>query len=75
MTIKAYYGTHRGGSGCRVIKDATEAEKILRGGYGVTTVRLENDGGVVVGARERCDYLDGRLKWFWYFERDAFDNP
>jgi hypothetical protein len=71
MTIKAYCGFRRGGSGCRTIKDATEAEKILKGGYGVTTVSLENDQGDVVGKRWR-HYEFGKAEWMWFYEPDAF---
>ena len=71
MVITAYYGTRRGGSGVRKIKDSAEAEKILRGGYGASNVRLEDESGEVVGIREQCDSLD-RGKWIWWFDVDAF---
>lgn len=69
--IKAYYSTRKGGSGVRAIKDAAEAEKILRGGYSATTVRLEDAEGNTVGVREESNYLD-RGKWLWWFDQDAF---
>ncbi len=71
MNVLAYYGTRRGGSGVRCVKDAAEAEKILRGAYQVTTVRLIADNGDIVGVRERHDDL-GRGKWFWSFDQDYF---
>jgi len=69
MTAMAYYGTRRGGSGCRVIRTAQEAEKILTGGYGATEVRIERDGEIV-GERYRQDRAP--RGWFWWFDRDAF---
>jgi hypothetical protein len=71
MCIKAYYGTRKGGSGCRPIRSAEEAEKILRGGYNATTVRLVDKDGNIVGKRERTDQLD-RGKWLWWFDHEAF---
>lgn len=71
--ITAYYSTRRGGCGVRKIKDAAEAEKILRGGYGATTVRLEDEDGNIIGIRELSNYLD-RGKWLWWFDKDAFND-
>lgn len=74
--ITAYYGTRKGGSGVRPIKDAAEAEKILRGGYGATHVRLEASDGTLIGERRRTDYPDDRrVRWFWSFDEDAFKTP
>jgi hypothetical protein len=71
MTIKAYYGLRSGGSGGRPITTAAEAEKILKGGYGVTNVRLENEQGDMVGQRWKdCEHR--RPRWYWFYEKDAF---
>jgi hypothetical protein len=67
MSVMAYYGTRRGGSGGRTVKTAEEAEKILRGGYGVTNVRLVDHNGDEVGGRWK---REGR--WFWFYDQDAF---
>lgn len=71
MKITAYCGFRRGGSGCRSVATAEEAEKILKGGYGVSTVRLENEAGELVGLRWRLNE-GGRERWAWSYERDAF---
>lgn len=71
MTVTAYYGLRRGGSGGRTVRTAAEAEKILKGGYGVTTVRLVNDQGEVVGQRWK-DTEHRRPRWYWFYEADAF---
>lgn len=68
--IRAYYGTRKGGSGMRTIADAAEAEKILRGGYGATTVRLVDENGDTVGERGLSEARG--YKWFWWFDADAF---
>ena len=69
--IRAYYGLKRGGSGGRSIKDAAEAEKILKGGYGVTTVRLEDESGELVGQRWR--HTEGsKTRWLWFYDQDYF---
>lgn len=69
--IRAYYGLRRGGSGSRSIQSANEAEKILKGGYGVTTVRLEDCQGNVIGQRWK-DTEHRRPRWYWFYEKDAF---
>lgn len=72
MVIQAYYGTRRGGSGVRTIHSAAEAEKILKGGYGATTVRLEDSetGALVVQRwRNEGDY-DTKAKWLWFYDQD-----
>jgi hypothetical protein len=66
--VMAYYGTRNGGSGVRTIEDAAEAEKILKGGYKATEVRLVDESGEEVGWRQRQD--DGR--WMWCYDLDAF---
>ena len=71
MTIKAYYSTRRGGSGVRPIRTAAEAEKILKGGYDASSVRLENEAGVVIGQRWKMAER-GRDRWYWSYEPDAF---
>jgi hypothetical protein len=68
MCVMAYYGTRRGGSAGRTIRTEAEAEKILKGGYGATHVRLEKSGEVI-GERWQ---LDG--KWLWFYEPDAFKD-
>lgn len=65
--IRAYYGTRRGGSAVRPIKTAADAEKILRGGYGATSVRLEDENGDLVGQRWK-----DRGRWLWFFDQDYF---
>src|SRR5690606_29678228 len=75
MMIKAFY-TDRRGAGCvRTINSAEEAEKILKGGYGATEVRLENEDGEVVGERTKAHALTlrGNGKYFWWFWNDLFD--
>lgn len=67
-TVRAYYSTRRGGSGCRNIRSAAEAEHILRGGYGVTNVRLEDDNGTCVGMR----WEQANGQWAWFYEEDVF---
>lgn len=74
MSIQAYCGYRNGASGVRSVATAEEAENILRGGYGVTTVRLQDEKGEVVGMRAEVDYLD-RGKWSWWFDPDAFPVP
>lgn len=70
--VRAYYGTRRGGSGVRPIKTAAEAEKILRGGYGATNVRLEDEAtGEIVGQRTK-QVMDGRMRWFWFYDQGYF---
>ncbi len=69
--IKAYYGLRNGGSGGRPIKDAAEAEKILKGGYGVTSVRLEDENGELVGQRWR-HYEGKRVLWLWFYDQTYF---
>jgi hypothetical protein len=71
MVIQAYYGTRKGGSGVRTIRTAEEAEKILKGGYSVTTVRLmDSESGALVG--ERWEQREGRTKWMWFYDQDYF---
>jgi hypothetical protein len=74
MTCTAYYTTRKGGSAVRSIKTAAEAEKLLSGGYGCVTGRIEhNETGEVVGVRERQYGLgDGRRKYFWSYDPDYF---
>jgi hypothetical protein len=65
--IRAYYMTRRGAGGVRPIKTAAEAEKILRGGYSATTVRLEDETGELVGQR-----WQDRGRWLWFYDKDYF---
>lgn len=73
MTVMAYYGTRNGGSGGRAVASAAEAEKILKGGYGVTTVRLVDAKGDEVGRRWRFTDKWG-TRWLWHYETDAFNE-
>ena len=75
MTVIARYSTRKGGSGIRPIRSRAEAEKILRGAYSVTEVVLEDSKGNIVGERCRMDGgHNNRVKWFWSFDKDAFDR-
>lgn len=71
--IRAYF-TNRSGAGCvRTVETAQEAEKIMRGGYGATEARLEDESGEIIGERVQDDGTHGvRGKWFWWFDQDAF---
>lgn len=71
MKVMAYYGTRRGGSGGRPVSTAADAEKILKGGYGVTNVRLETPNGGIVGMRF-WEYVDGKWQWIWFYDQDYF---
>lgn len=71
MSVQAYYGLRKGGSGGRTVSTAAEAEKILRGGYGVTNVVMRDQDDEIVGERVWRD-IDGRMQWWWYYDRDAF---
>lgn len=64
--LVAYYGTRHGGSACRAILTFDELEKLLRGGFNCTNVRVETRAGEECGWRERHD--DG--KWFWCYDKD-----
>lgn len=71
--IRAFYNSKRGGCGIRTIRNGEEADKILKGGYGVLDVRLEDENGEVVGERFRCSdsglvFDDARIKWYWWRE-------
>jgi len=63
MIVQAYCGFKRGGSGVRTVCTEEEAKKILTGGYGVTTVRLETPNGGIAGMR----WKDGR-RWLWFYD-------
>lgn len=73
MVCTAYY-TDRRGAGCtRKITTAAECEKLLSGGYGCVTGRVEHDDtGEIVGVRERQYGLDGNRKYFWSYDPDYF---
>lgn len=73
MACKAYFETRRGGSGVRPLRSQAEVEMILQGGYGVTTVRIENDQGDVIGQRERLEggADDRRIRWNWSYDKEA----
>lgn len=71
--IRAFYNLRRGGCGIRTIRNNEEAEKILKGGYGVLDVRLQNEAGEIVGERFRASdygyiFDDARIKWYWWHE-------
>jgi hypothetical protein len=65
-TVMARYRTRKGGSGMRPVYSAAEAEKILKGGYSITTAYLEC-GIYLVGMREKRDG-----KWWWFYDKDYF---
>lgn len=73
MTVMAYYGLREGGSGGRAIHSVAEAEKILKGGYGVTTVRFVDSKGDEVGRRWKSTDKWG-TRWLWAYEADAFSE-
>jgi hypothetical protein len=73
MVCKAFY-TDRRGAGCmRVIRSATEAEKLLRGGFGAREARIENSAGELIGQRWRAtgETDDRRIKWIWSYDHEA----
>ena len=69
--VTAYYRTRKGAGGVRQIKTAAEAEKILKGGYSATTVRLEDEDGMIVGERWKLDKWNGG-RWTWFYDADYF---
>lgn len=71
MKVTAYYMTKRGAGCVRLVHNAEEAEKILRGGYGATTARLETANGGIVGMRFR-ESDAGKMRWFWFYDKDYF---
>lgn len=73
MSAVAYYGTRRGGSGARSIRSASEAEALLHGRGGVTTVRIFNaKTGERIGERAPTDSADDRrIRWIWCYDAEA----